>query len=237
VNGIGDPAQRAPRIVSPADAARECWELLSALRALRAHLWLGRSGEASAGLSVILGVEPERGEFTVDGLRDDAHWPPGTPLYFDTQVEGRRLRFECELAEHRSAPGNSLYRMIAPRLVVDQQRRNAYRVRVSPALRLPAALRRGASALPARVLDLSTRGCSTRVEAAGDIGEGEHLRVRIPLDGLELMCTATVRHTERMPGATRLGMEFNAPVHADAQALDQAVARLQREILRRRQAG
>lgn len=219
----------------PPKDPRDCWGVLAALQLLRAHIWIGRMGEPSLGLSVIVTVETERQSFLIDALREPDDLVPGSDLYFDTQVEGRRLRFECKLREVVELDGGPAYRAVEPRLVLDQQRRNAYRVRVPDTLRLPAALSAGSSRAPARMLDLSTRGCSTRVESSLPVDRGDALQVQFKLGEFDLSCTATVRHVQRLTGAARIGMEFDLTAKSDAPTLDQAVARLQREILRRRQ--
>lgn len=213
---------------------RDCWNLLGALQMLRAHLWLGRVGECSLGLSVIVALEAGQTSFLIDALRDPGDLLPGNGLYFDTQVEGRRLRFECTLIEIVELDGGPAYRAADPRLVLDQQRRNAYRVRVPETLRLPAALGCGTQRVPARMLDLSTGGCSTRVESPLSVARGDTLQLQFKLGEFDLSCSATVRHIQRLAGAARIGMEFELAEKSDAPSLDQAVARLQREILRRR---
>jgi hypothetical protein len=218
-----------------AEQVRECWDLLSALHLLHAHLWLGRQGEPTNGLTVMLSVDHRAGSFLVDALRDAPDLAPGDALYFDTQVEGRRLRFECVLDRILPLNDGLAYRIIEPRLVLDQQRRHAYRVRVPASLRLPVAIRSGPKLTAARVLDLSTLGCSTRVESVGDLADGDAVRVSVRIGDTDLNCAARIRHVQRLPGAARLGMEFELDPQSDTHALDQAVAKLQREILRRRQ--
>jgi hypothetical protein len=241
--------QDLERLQKERERRRECWSLLAALQMLRAHLWIGRVGEPTQGLSVILAADTDNQTwFLIDALRESGDFVPGTALYFDTQVEGRRLRFECELAEVVAFDGGPAYRAIQPQVVLDQQRRNAYRVRVPASLRVPATLSSSSFRSPGRVLDLSTRGCSTRVESPLSVDRGDPLRVQFKLGELDVSCSATVRHVEACPGAARIGMEFDvvtaaapAPARgatqpsADVPSLEQAVARLQREILRRRQ--
>lgn len=228
----------APELTDPpalaAHDSREIWELLAALQALRAHIWLGEDGQPALGLSVILAVDPPVGDFIVDALREPNALQEGSRLYFDTQVEGRRLRFECRLAEYLNLEDGPAYRLDQPRLVLDQQRRSAYRVRVPTTLRLPAAINEHGRMVPARLLDLSSRGCSARIEATMDLAKGEAVRMHMKLTEINIICSATVRHVQRMPGAARLGMEFEIDQPADSAALDQAVAKLQRELLRRR---
>ena len=236
--GLPEPAPRAPTDIDadPGSNAQRCWDLLAALHMLRAHLWIGTLGEPSLGLSVIVSLDAERGTFLIDSLREADTLVAGTGLYFDTQVEGRRLRFECQLVQIVDIEGGPAYLAADPRLVLDQQRRNAYRVRVPASLPLPAAIHSGAQQTSVKVLDLSTRGCSTRVDSLLPLDRGDTVRVELKLGETDLACSATVRHIQRIPGAARIGMEFDLNAQPDAHVLDQAVARLQREILRRRQA-
>ena len=84
------------------------------------------------------------------------------------------------------------------------------------------------------------------------LDRGDPLRVQFKLGELDVSCAATVRHVESSGGSARIGMEFDivsaaggqsrprplspaTAVSADMPSLEQAVARLQREILRRRQ--
>ena len=213
---------------------RECWELLGALHLLRAHIWVGIAGQPSAGLSVILSVDQERGRFVIDALRDvDALGRRG-PVYFDTQVEGRRLRFACQLEQVLLVDNSPAYQLSAPQLVLDQQRRSSYRVRIPLNLRLPAALEEMGTRMPARLLDLSTRGCSTRLESSLAVEAGDRLKINLRLAPLDFTCAAVVRNVQRLGGASRIGMEFDLDASADGPAMEHAVARLQRDILRRR---
>lgn len=220
--------------VATEDLGRECWELLGALHLLRAHLWLGLQLQPSHGPTVLLSVDPHAGSLLLDALRDPPAMTPGDLLYFDTQVEGRRLRFECVLDRILPLNNGLAYRMTSPRLVFDQQRRHVYRVRVPATLRMPAAIQAGGRRTPARVLDLSTRGCSTRVESALDLSQGDEVKVTLHIGDTELHCAAHIRNVQRLPGAARLGLEFELDPSADTHTLDTTVARLQREILRRR---
>lgn len=232
-------AAAAPPVVETAPESahdsREVWELLGALHLLRAHLWLGVGGEPSMGLSVILAIDPARDRFVIDALRQAEGLIEDSPVYFDTQVEGRRLRFECRLSRFLNYDNAPAYLLCQPRLVLDQQRRSAYRVRVPLDLRIPAALGDDGRMVPARLLDLSTQGCSTRSETLLRLDRGDPVRMRLKLGAFDLACTARIRNVQRIGGASRVGMEFELDEAVESSALEQAVARLQREILRRRQ--
>lgn len=218
-----------------AHESREVWELLSALHLLRAHLWLGVIGQPTMGLSVILAIDHVNGYLIIDSLRQADNLMEGSTVYFDTQVEGRRMRFECRLAQFINYENGPAYLIREPNLVLDQQRRGAYRVRVPIDVRLPAAIGADTSMVPARLLDLSTTGCSTRSETPMRLDAGDPVRVHLRLGSFDLDCTARIRNVQRVGGATRVGMEFELDETLGTSALEQAVARLQREILRRRQ--
>lgn len=246
---------------SPPDAAPEAaaWTLLVALHTLRTHVSISRpaagppgpggpedpalrdgqdrrgADRGRGGLSVILLVEAARRQLVVDALRDPVDWAVGERLQLDTQVDGRRLRFECELEAHVQVQGAPAYALRNPVCVLDRQRRNSYRVRLPSSLRVSASVDLPNRRVPARLVDLSTGGCCARVESAGDVHRGDPLRIRVQLPGMDLACEATLRHLERSHGTTRLGMAFQLDPPGDLPGLSQAVARLQREILRRRQ--
>lgn len=215
--------------------SREVWELLGALHLLRAHLWLGVIGRPTLGLSVILAVDHVDHSFVIDALRQATGLVAGAPIYFDTQVEGRRMRFECRLVQQLTYDNGPAYRVREPQLVLDQQRRSTYRVRVPIDVRVPAAVGEAGRLAPARLLDLSAQGCSTRTEPPLTVSTGDAVRVHLRLGSFDLDCGARVRNVQRTGGASRVGVEFELDETCDAGALGQAVARLQREILRRRQ--
>ena len=81
------PGEAAQAQTDPAAVQQECWNLLSALHLLRAHIWLGVRGEPSLGLSVIVGVQPDDGSFLIDALRDlVGGLAAGTELYFEAAL-------------------------------------------------------------------------------------------------------------------------------------------------------
>ncbi|MGQ0699756.1 MAG: PilZ domain-containing protein [Panacagrimonas sp.] len=219
-----------------AEDARQSWDLLATLCAQRALLSVGIVGEAPAGASMMIGVDAERGQFLLDVLRQPGSLAAGSSLYFDTQIEGRRLRFEFRLANVIALDDGPAYLATTPRLVMDRQRRNAYRMRLPANLRVLAAVRRDGQKLPlpARLLDLSTRGCSARLESGALLATGDSVSLNLKLLDLDLMCMATIRHIQRLGGAALIGLEFRLDHAAEAAAFEHAVARLQREILRRR---
>ncbi len=216
------------------------WEILAGLRALRANLWLGVVGEPAAGVSVILSVLPGEGAFVIDALRSEegSHGAlrVGQALYFDTQVEGRRLRLECRLRQVVTLADGGAYLCDQPRVVVDLQRRAAYRVRLGNQAAVRAAILDGDGInVSARVVDLSESGCGASVFAPFPSPAGSLVRVRVDLPELELSSLAEVRHVLPSPsGGTRVGLQFSIQDALAQHRLAQAVTRLQRQVLRER---
>lgn len=214
---------------------QEVWELLAGLRVLRAHLWVGAIGRPSAGISVLLSTNADRNEALLDTLRDSEALQAGDELYFDTQVEGRRLRFECRLDSIAQLEDGPAYRITDPMLVVDQQRRAAYRVRL-PATELPRAALLDASGtpLPARVLDVSRDGLGLRVSQGAHFVAGTQINLHVTLPDFDFAADAEVRHVSRNSEGTRLGLQLKLGDAQIEQRLGQAVNRLQRRVLRGR---
>jgi c-di-GMP-binding flagellar brake protein YcgR len=217
------------------DGHGEIWDLLAGLSMLRAQLWLGVIGQASAGLSVLLAVRPEQGWMLIDCLRDSTALKAGDAMYFDTQVEGRRLRFECRLERIAELDDGPAYLVVEPRLVLDQQRRVAYRVRVPENQPLRAAIVDPEGEVrPARVLDLSHMGCAARVELHAPVDAGAAVQCLLRVGEFHLTTEAQVRHVRPTPTGARLGLEFRPTTPVVEQQLAQAVSRLQRQLLRGR---
>lgn len=225
----------APVPALVADAGGEVWDLLAGLALLRAQLWLGVIDQDRAGLSVILAVKPERGWLLLDVLREDVELRAGDALVFDTQVEGRRLRFECLLDRVAALEDGPAYVATAPRLLLDQQRRVAYRVRAADARGLRAAIvDPDGQVKPARLMDLSHLGCAARIELASPPLVGAGVQCLLRLDELQLTTEAEVRNARPLAGGLRLGLEFKPPTPAIEQQLAQLLSRLQRQLLRAR---
>lgn len=212
------------------------WDLLAGLHLLRANLWLGVNGKSPAGVTVLLSVSPLEGWFLLDALRDDDAIQAGDHVYFDTQVEGRRLRIECRILRIVALDDGPAYIAAEPRVVLDQQRRASYRVRlpVNALLRASITDPRGAMA-PARVVDLSQNGCGARLSNGLSAAPGDAVHVRVSLADFDLSTPATVCHLQPAGSATHVGLQFAINEDAARERLAQSVFRLQRQFLRERQ--
>lgn len=214
---------------------QEVWELLYGLQVLRANLWVGVVGHPPAGISVMLSADRQQNWALIDALRDNNSLQPGDELYFDTQVEGRRLRFECQLARIAALDDGPAYVVTDPYLVVDQQRRASYRVRL-PANGLPRAalIGPGGQPHPARVLDVSREGLGARVSTDVRVIAGTTVNLHVSLPDFDFASDAEVRHVSRSGEGIRIGLQLRFGDPAFEHKLGQAVNRLQRRVLRGR---
>lgn len=213
----------------------QTWDLLSGLQLLRAHLWIGALGKPPAGATVLLSVAAKDGWFLIDALRDEDALKPGDLVYFDTQVEGRRLRIECRLVRLVALDDGPAYIAAEPRIVLDQQRRASYRVRMPAGTPLRAALTDPhGTMIPARIVDLSQTGCGARLTSDLGAAPGDAVHIRVSLADFDLSTAAQVRHIETAAAGTRLGLEFTIPEDTARERLAQSVFRLQRQLLRDR---
>lgn len=219
----------------PAAEPQEVWELLAGLQVLRANLWLGVVGGPPAGISVVLSVDRQQNWILLDALRDNDTLRPGDEMYFDTQVEGRRLRFECQLARIATLDDGPAYVATDPYLVVDQQRRATYRVRL-PANGLPRAALIPAVGTPhpARVIDVSREGLGARVAADVRVIPGTTVNLHVSLPDFDFASDAEVRHVSRSGEGIRIGLQLRFGDPGLEHKLGQAVNRLQRRVLRGR---
>ncbi|HKY93572.1 MAG TPA: PilZ domain-containing protein [Nevskiaceae bacterium] len=222
--------------VPPPVSTLQIWDVLAGLHLLRAHLWLGVTGKPPAGVTVLISVSAREGWFLLDALRDDDALKAGDAVYFDTQVEGRRLRIECRILRMVALDDGPAYVAAEPRIVVDQQRRASYRVRLPTTTLLRAAITdpRG-TVTPARLVDLSQSGCGARMSSELAAAPGDAVHVRVSLDDFDLSTPARVAHLETGGSGTHIGLEFSIDEQAARERLAQSVFRLQRQILRDRQ--
>jgi c-di-GMP-binding flagellar brake protein YcgR len=122
-----------------------------------------------------------------------------------------------------------------PRIVVDQQRRNSYRVRLPTSTLLRAAITDPhGTTTPARLVDLSQNGCGARMSTGIAASLGDTIHVRVSLVDFDLSTPARIAHIENGNATTQVGLEFAIEEQAAKERLAQAVFRLQRQILRDR---
>ena len=215
---------------------RKCWELLAALQALHTAVAMRNSKGKGLGTGMVLAVDTERGVVLLDvPSKTVPEMEPNELLRLEAQIEGRRLVFTCHVQRIVQLPDGPAFLANQPLLLIDKQRRAAYRVHLPAAQLLQAAIDSGdGKGLNAHVVDISVLGCGARLKFPPAFEEGVVVRCRISLPELDLNAEALVRHKVREPNATRLGLQFKDLTPAMEQTLARAVVKLERMILRAR---
>jgi len=211
------------------------WDLITAIKSLRLALSLSCPQRQVSGLSLLTYVDRARGVVGADTLAGSAIIEAGDAVTLEAHVEGRQLVFSAQVAALETREGSASYRLDQLQLLVDEQRRASYRVRIPKGVKVRAALHgEGGEALQGEVLDISNQGFGAEVPIPLDIEDGITVRCYLALPDLNLAAEATVRHYRVNAETTRLGLQFADLSPAVESALSRAVTQLQRLMLRRR---
>jgi len=195
-----------------------------------------------AGVTLILGVAPERRELYLDQLAppeaDEVLRRTGR-LRARIRITGAEAEFEAEVAGRREAPGGATYRLPLPAEIRYRQRRSHHRVPVPRNLAVAVRYMLGGAEAAGRLCDVSVGGVgleTTAAEAAG-LAPGETIErcaLLLP-DRSTLAGPLEVRYVaEPAPnGVVRFGGRFTALDPRDRRRLQRFVAALERDYVRR----
>jgi c-di-GMP-binding flagellar brake protein YcgR len=211
------------------------WDLITAIKSLRLAVSVSCSQRQVSGLSLLTYVDRSRGTVGADTLAGFAVIEAGDAVTLEAHVEGRQLVFSAQVAALEVREGNPGYRLEQLQLLIDEQRRASYRVRIPKGVRVRAALHSEAGeALEGEVLDISNQGFGAELPIPLEIADGITVRCQLTLPDLDLAAEAIVRHYRVSAESTRLGLQFGDLSPAVESALSRAVTQLQRLMLRRR---
>lgn len=130
-----------------------------------------------------------------------------------------------------------LHRCSIPEQLLQIQRREAYRVRVSPNEPIPVELEYNGLTLSGQMLDLSATGCRCMIRftdaATPQLGDQFQLRFTLP-DGTEIECNNEARHCiqdlkGKTPTVFMLGIHFLRLAGMHERQISLFVSRMQRE--------
>lgn len=217
------------------DDTATAWPLLRALQTLGVCVRVDVGVERQLP-SFVLEVDGPSDRITLDLPRTQVVAPgKGDIASFEARAEGRRLVFRTTVEAVESRGEARVMVCREPELLLNEQRRSAFRVAVSSDQHMQAEIR-GADGEPfqGQILDISRLGfgASIREALAADQGSVVHCQLRLPDMNLEV--DAQVRHCVQEDDSTRLGLEFEALAPAIEDALTRVVFQLQRHALRRR---
>ncbi len=195
-----------------------------------------------AGVTMILGVDPERRELHLDQLAppeaDEALRRAGR-LRARIRVNGAEAEFEAEVTGRTEGPGGGTYRLPLPTEVRYRQRRSHHRVPVPRNLAVAVRYVLAGAEAAGRLCDVSLGGVGleTKAAAAAGLAPGdaiERCALLLP-DRSTVAGPLEVRYVaEPAPnGAVRFGGRFTALDPRDRRRLQRFVAALERDYVRR----
>ena len=231
-----------PEVAKPADGAlNRIYLQLHQAQRQRHFLDVAIDGDHVSYQSMILALDPTEKTVLIDELFPKGfEGLPGQRLQVTVrQPEGRKLRFRSTILERHSHDGSPIYVLAMPRGVESEQRRNAYRLAVGGA-DIPVHFSlHDKSVLVASLLNLSTSGIGLLLNEydAEKLRYDDPLhRVRFEFAGLLVECDMTVRNVASFgegSGGALVGAEFIQLPAQEQRALERAIARIQRDRLRR----
>lgn len=192
--------------------------------------------------SVLLDSDREQRSIVADELfpaRGHALLGAGMEVRVITHLDGIELRFRTRVESVQHDSGGASYRLTMPNAADYHQRRNAFRVPVSPALAVAVLARdeSGAVAMRGTLADISHAGMRVAAQTSIVLASGLRLACEVALPGRTIEALAELRHSEsdrRVQRITYFGFRF-AEIETDAQrAINHFTASLQRDQLRSR---
>jgi len=190
--------------------------------------------------SVLLALDREAGVLTADELfpaRGHAAIMPGVELRVLSRLDGIELRFRAKVVAISPAQPSATYRLSIPAGLDYQQRRNAFRVPVSPVLAIPVQLGSGDTSAAGTLVDISHAGLRVALRGQRELPPDEPLDCRIDLPPGVVSAQVEPCHSEpdrRGLGVVYLGLRFIALSRDQQRLISRFTAHIQRDRLRAR---
>ena len=218
-------------------AEDHAWQVLAGLNGLRLLMLMRDRAGTVHGTSLVLGIDRLRRQFLLDAHEQSStEFPTGEPVWLEARVEGRRIEFKCNICGRRELADGPAWLASDPELLVDEQRRTVYRLRIADDHPANARLIHvdAPRPVPAQVIDLSRSGVGVQLARMAAVDRGTSITCMLRLDDLQLEIDSIVRYRRFDKLGTRLGLEFCEMTASQEAALNRAVFRLERQILRER---
>jgi c-di-GMP-binding flagellar brake protein YcgR len=213
------------------------WQVLSGLNGLRTVVLLRDRSGTVHGTSLVLGIDQLQRQFLLDAHEQTKNeFPVGEPLWLEARVEGRRIELTCQILGRRELADGPAWVATVPELLLDEQRRTIYRLRISDDHPAQARLvhEDAPRPVPAQIIDLSRGGVGVQLGRMAAVERGTRITCMLRIVDLQLEVESIVRYRHFDKAGTRLGMEFCDMSPAQEAALNRAVFRLERQLLRER---
>lgn len=156
----------------------------------------------------------------------------GTRLRIRAQIDGARADFDCTVREVQH-DGALMYMATFPNDIHHYERRGSFRLKLPEELGISSTLFGGAGeALRSQLTDLSRQGAGawTHGGLSGEIGSLVPCIINLP--SLRVSAEAEIRTLRKFNGGVRMGLLFAGLAPAQRQGVNQAVAAVERLLLR-----
>ena len=213
------------------------WHVLASLNAQRATLLLRDNAGNVHGTSLVLGIDRQQSQFLLDAHEQSStELPTGEPIWLEARIEGRRIELNCRIRGRRELADGPAWVATDAELLLDEQRRSIYRLRISGEHPAKATLMHEDAPKPvaAQIIDISRSGVGVQLPRVAAVDRDARITCMLRIAELQLDVDALVRYRRFDKDGTRLGLEFFELTAAQEAALNRAVFRLERQILRER---
>ncbi|HED18730.1 MAG TPA: hypothetical protein ENI74_04405 [Gammaproteobacteria bacterium] len=190
--------------------------------------------------TAILGTREKQGHFYLDELNSrSAHeaFLKSRKARVDCRLQGTELSFVAHLLKASTANGIALYEMAIPNAIVRLQRRDSFRLRLSPGLTVPVTLAHfEGETVSGEALDLSASGVGISLHTRNTPSRGQILHsVSLSLPGTRpLKADVEVRFAqlEQLHHTLRIGGRFVNLNPKQERQIAQFLAEQQRKLRR-----
>jgi c-di-GMP-binding flagellar brake protein YcgR len=213
------------------------WHVLAGLNGQRSTLLLRDKAGTVHGTSLVLGIDSPQREFLLDAHEQTStELPLGEPVWLEARVEGRRVEFSCEIRGRRDLADGPAWVASDPKLLLDEQRRSIYRLKISGDHPAKANLVHDDAPRPvaAQLVDISRGGVGVQLSRMAAVDRDTHITCMLRIGELQLDVDSVVRYRRFDKHGTRLGLQFCDLTPAKEAVLNRAVITLERQILRER---
>jgi hypothetical protein len=139
----------------------------------------------------------------------DMDFPRSSTLHVGGQLDGGHFEFDSVFEERVILDDRAALRLALPAQVSYYERRTGFRMAVTPSLGLaPLMLHADNEDIAGEIVDLSSAGAGTLVDASFDTQVGAALECDLTLPELELHTRVEVCSSSRQAGQRRLGLSF-----------------------------
>lgn len=190
--------------------------------------------------SLLLASDREAGTVMADELfpaRGHAAMESGMEIRVLGRLDGIEIRFRSRVVSINPAQPGASYTLVMPGAVDYKQRRNAFRVPVSPALAIPVLLHADGINAKGTLADISHNGLRVAMRNASTLAMGSELLCEIALPNDPISARAEARHSEpdrRGLAVIFVGFRFLELSNENQRIISRFTSNLQRDQLRAR---